>query len=90
MQLISQSAVAAPQFSFRLASDNSELYLGGMRSSDFVAGTTEFYPVSTQSYWVIPGSVNLAGVPVLQKLSCIIDTGTSVVVVRSTLHSILR
>lgn len=81
---MTQAKVTASQFSFKLAAVGSELYLGGLNSALFVAGSTIWYPVTSQSYWVIPGTANVAGQPVtaVGTFSAIIDTGTSVVVVR--------
>lgn len=66
-------------FSFRLNEPGSELFLGGMNPRSFVAGTTEWYPVSSQSYWVIPGVANVNGKASGLAFSAIIDTGTTLV-----------
>ncbi|ORY89618.1 aspartic peptidase domain-containing protein [Leucosporidium creatinivorum] len=80
--LMTQSAVSVGQFSFFLASTNSELYLGGMNSELYTAGSTVFYPVTSQSYWLLSASANVGSTAVstLGTFSAIIDTGTSVIV----------
>lgn len=85
---MTQSAVSVGQFSFFLASTNSELYLGGMNSALYSAGSTVFYPVTSQSYWLLSASANVGttAISTLGTFSAIIDTGTSVIVV-STVSS---
>ena len=83
VQLIAQKSIARPQFSFKLALDTpSELFLGGMRQGDFLPNTTEWTPVSSKTYWVIPARATLGGEVVVGGIQAIIDTGTTVVVVR--------
>lgn len=86
LQLMTQGKVLTSQFSFKLASIGSELFLGGLNTALFVAGSTVWYPVSSQSYWIIPATANVAGqtVTAIGTFGAIIDTGTSVVVVRSS------
>lgn len=83
-QLIKDGAVAKSQFSFKLGASGPELFLGGMNPSLYVSGTTSWYPVTSQAYWTISATANVAGTPVsaLGSFNAIIDTGTSVVVVR--------
>ncbi|KAL8292876.1 hypothetical protein RQP46_000570 [Phenoliferia psychrophenolica] len=80
--LIAQQTTAGSQFSFKLASANSELFLGGMNPSLFKAGSTSWAAVTSQTYWIIDAKTSLSSVPVatLGSFSAIIDTGTSVVV----------
>lgn len=83
-QLVAQNKVVSPMFSFRLNAPGSELFLGGMNPKSFVPGTTEWYPVSSQSYWVIPGVANVNGKSSGLSFSAIIDTGTTVIVIPTT------
>lgn len=80
---MTQSKLATSQFSFSL-STTPELFLGGMNPSQFVAGTTVWYPVTAQSYWIIGGNANVNGNAAVRGIGCIIDTGTSVIVVSSS------
>ena len=83
---MTQSKLARSQFSFSL-SNTAELFLGGMNPSLFVAGSTVWYPVTAQSYWIINGNAHVNGKTALAGRGCIIDTGTSVIVVSSVLVS---
>ncbi|GAA5961713.1 hypothetical protein JCM21900_000642 [Sporobolomyces salmonicolor] len=80
--LVSESKTASSQFSFYLAASGSELYLGGMDESKYTAGSTVFYPVTSQSYWLLATQANVGGsaVSALGTFSAIVDTGTSVIV----------
>ncbi|GAA6005907.1 hypothetical protein JCM10207_007270 [Rhodosporidiobolus poonsookiae] len=80
--LMAENKVAASQFSFLLAESGSELYLGGMNPAHYVAGSTKWYPVSSQSYWLLSTQANVAGAAVssIGTFNSIIDTGTSVIV----------
>lgn len=81
--LVSQNKVASSKFSFHLADSASELYLGGMNSALFKAGSTKAYPVVSQSYWLLATKANVGGSPVaaVGQFNAIVDTGTSVIVV---------
>lgn len=84
--LWNEGKVAANQFSFRLSSGNaapSELYLGGMNPAHYVAGTTQWAPVTSQSYWVVTGATAVNGKPVsaVNNFNAIIDTGTTLIVI---------
>lgn len=61
------------------------MFLGGMNSALFKPSTTTFYPVTSQSYWLLSGraNVNEQQVDSLGSFSAIIDTGTSVVIAPS-------
>ncbi|GAA5909327.1 uncharacterized protein JCM6883_005843 [Sporobolomyces salmoneus] len=80
--LTKQAKLVANQFSFYLASVGSRLYLGGLDSSMFKAGTTKYYPVTNAGYWLLDAKVNVEGTQVgsVGTFSAIIDTGTSVIV----------
>lgn len=78
---MNQAQVTASQFSFKLSMTASELFLGGLNSAQYIAGSTVWYPVVQKGYWMIKGNAMVGTTTVLGGLSCIIDTGTSVVVV---------
>ncbi|GAA5952922.1 hypothetical protein JCM8115_002384 [Rhodotorula mucilaginosa] len=61
----------------------SELYLGGLNSAKYVAGTTGYTPVISQTYWAINTNVAVNGQAVsgLGTLAAIADTGTTLIVV---------
>ncbi|GAA6059653.1 hypothetical protein JCM10212_004156 [Sporobolomyces blumeae] len=82
MTLISQGKVAAPAFSFKLASSGSELYLGGMNSAKYVSGSTSYTPLVSKDYWSIQAStyVNGNAVSSLGTFSAIVDSGTTLIV----------
>lgn len=88
---MTQGAVASGQFSFYLASQNSELYLGGKNPALYRAGTTVSYPVTSQSYWLLSARANVGASTIgsLGSFQAIIDTGTSVIVVRFLLSLFL-
>ena len=81
--LVSQGRVAKSQFSTYLASSGSELFLGGMNSAHFAAGSTHWYSVISQGYWTLAAkaAVNNKVVSSLGTFSALVDTGTSVIVV---------
>ncbi|PRQ76535.1 aspartic protease [Rhodotorula toruloides] len=83
--LVAQDKVSTPQFSFYLADSGSELYLGGLNSALYQAGSTKWYPVTSQSYWLLASQANVGGKAVssVGTFNAIIDTGTSVIVVSS-------
>ncbi|BGO92388.1 hypothetical protein NBRC10512_005073 [Rhodotorula toruloides] len=80
--LVAQDKVSALQFSFYLANSGSELYLGGLNSALYQAGSTKWYPVTSQSYWLLASQANVGGnaVSSVGTFNAIIDTGTSVIV----------
>ncbi|GAA5961250.1 hypothetical protein JCM8115_001522 [Rhodotorula mucilaginosa] len=80
--LVSQGRVAKSQFSTYLASSGSELFLGGMNSAHFAAGSTHWYSVISQGYWTLAAkaAVNNKVVSSLGTFSALVDTGTSVIV----------
>ncbi|KAI5478796.1 hypothetical protein MNV49_004622 [Pseudohyphozyma bogoriensis] len=77
IQLVSQNTVAQPQFSFKLDSSGSELFLGGMNPSLYVSWTTEWTGVTSQSYWVVKASASANGNAAVSGFNAIIDSGTS-------------
>ncbi|GAA5824270.1 hypothetical protein JCM3770_004381, partial [Rhodotorula araucariae] len=80
--LVSQNKVANSQFSFYLAEEGSELFLGGMNKALYKAGSTHAYPVVSQSYWLLATKANVGGTVVssVGTFNSIVDTGTSVIV----------
>lgn len=86
--LVDEGRVSSAMFSFRLATRNygpSELYLGGMNSNLYIAGSTTWAPLLARSYWVVAGqaAVNGAVVSSVGTFNAVIDTGTTIIVVRS-------
>lgn len=76
---MTESKVAAAQFSFKLATP-AELFLGGLNSALYMVASTVWYPVTTKAYWMITGAATVNGAVAVDSIDCIIDTGTSVVV----------
>ncbi|CED82068.1 aspartic protease [Phaffia rhodozyma] len=78
--LINQGTVTSPVFSFRLATTNSELYLGGINSAHYTGAIT-YTPVTQKAYWTIAlGGVSVNGAAINPSVSsAIIDTGTTLV-----------
>ncbi|BGP53284.1 hypothetical protein JCM8202v2_000843 [Rhodotorula sphaerocarpa] len=79
--LVDEGHVAAPVFSFRLSAQSgvSELYLGGLDSSKYVAGTTQWTPVIDKAYWATRAQILVNGQAVGQ-LNALIDSGTSLII----------
>lgn len=77
---MTSNEVAAPQFSFRLASSasgqSSELYLGGANSALYT-GELEWHDVESQSFWTLKGDVAVNGTTPIKQTYLIIDTGQS-------------
>ncbi|GAA6041674.1 hypothetical protein JCM8097_003078 [Rhodosporidiobolus ruineniae] len=80
--LVAQGKLSSPMFSFKLSSTSvgpSELFLGGMNPQYYVAGTTQWTPVTYQAYWSVNAQVQVNGNAVSTPLtSFIVDTGTTV------------
>lgn len=76
--------MAANQFSFKISTGASELYLGGMNGNLYQSGSTSWYALSAQNYWLINAGAYLNGTVIssagLDSFGAIIDTGTSVIV----------
>lgn len=78
--LMTDGAVAKPQFSFSLNSGSgSELYLGGANSKKY-QGDVEWHDVLSESYWVLEGDAFVDNNKANEDFYAIIDTGTTVVV----------
>lgn len=58
--LVAQNKVPSAQFSFKLGTTGSELYLGGANAADYT-GSIEWHALSSSSYWVIVGAVTVGG-----------------------------
>jgi hypothetical protein len=86
--MVAQGKVSSPVFSFKLSSTSvgkSELFLGGTNPAYYDASTLAYYPVSAQAYWSLAGTVNVNGVAVssLGSQNLIIDSGTTLIIVRT-------
>ncbi|KAF8267788.1 acid protease [Lactarius quietus] len=79
--LVAQDQVAEPVFSFYLAENGSEVYLGGTNSKHYKGEFTNV-PVTDQSYWQTTlGGISIGGHSVrLNETRAIIDTGTSLII----------
>ena len=58
--LVAQNKVPSAQFSFKLGTTGSELYLGGANAAAYT-GPMEWHTLSSSSYWVIVGAVTVGG-----------------------------
>ncbi|KAI1785665.1 acid protease [Ganoderma leucocontextum] len=75
---MAQGQVSSGVFSFKLASEGSELFLGGKNSSLYT-GALEFHSVSEAAYWQIGGGSAAAnGVVAGSGFEAVIDTGTTI------------
>ncbi|KAH8101206.1 acid protease [Cristinia sonorae] len=76
---VSQGAVPANVFAFKLGSSDSSLYLGGTDTSLY-SGDIEFHPVdSSGGFWQATGaSAEVNGEPVVSNFATIIDSGTTI------------
>ncbi|KAF8509470.1 acid protease [Hysterangium stoloniferum] len=75
-----QGAVSQNEFSFKLASSDSSLFLGGRNSSLFT-GSPEFYAVSSATgYWQIGKAAAFVGSKsVVSNFETVIDSGTTII-----------
>jgi len=73
-----QGAVSQSVFGFKLASQASELFLGGTNNKLFT-GDLEFHKVdSSAGFWQVPGaSVKVNGQTAADSFETIIDSGTT-------------
>ncbi|GAA5971359.1 hypothetical protein JCM11641_008322 [Rhodosporidiobolus odoratus] len=90
--LVSRGKLSSAMFSFKLSSTSvgkSELYLGGMNPSYYVAGTTQWAPVISQAYWTVAGQTQVNGATVgsTGTFNAIIDTGTTIIVAPTSFAS---
>lgn len=78
--LIQGGGLDAGQFSFFLASDGSELYLGGADADKF-SGDLNWNAVTEQGYWQIAlDSFTVGSEAAVSGLSVIVDSGTTLIV----------
>lgn len=78
--LVAQGGATAPQFSFKLAANESELFLGGS-NSDLFTGEFTTLNVTQQGFWQVTlDSVGAGGQQALSNVQAVIDTGTSLIV----------
>ncbi|KAI9454064.1 acid protease [Lactarius psammicola] len=78
--LISQGKVDQQVFSFYLAKQGSELYIGGTNPSHY-SGDLTYVPVTTEGYWQVNfDGVGVNGTQVKQGASAIVDTGTTMII----------
>jgi len=76
----SQGAVQSNQFSFYLADENSELYLGGTNSDHYTGDFENYDVVKDKGYWTLgDASVSVNGQNVVTGAKTIIDSGTSII-----------
>ncbi|KAI9442983.1 acid protease [Lactarius indigo] len=77
--LIAQGEVDQQIFSFYLAQQGSELYIGGTNPSHY-SGNFTYVPVTTEGYWQVDfDGVWVNGTQVKQNASTIVDTGTTLI-----------
>ncbi|KAG9077678.1 Type I transmembrane sorting receptor [Ceratobasidium sp. 370] len=76
--LISQNAVNSSVFSMYLASNGSELYLGGTNSALYTGDIT-YSDLTSKTYWLTNGSSSVDGI-VAYNGAMIIDSGTTLIV----------
>ncbi|WAR55385.1 hypothetical protein PtB15_6B126 [Puccinia triticina] len=74
-----QGLIPSQTFSFKLANEGGELYLGGVNPSRFI-GQLESHPVIRKAYWQIGnGSVDVNGINISKNAQMIIDSGTTII-----------
>ncbi|RPD62876.1 protease [Lentinus tigrinus ALCF2SS1-6] len=74
---LNQNAAKEGAFAFKLASNGSELFIGGTNPELF-SGEIEYHPIVSQKYWQIGnGSVSVNGTSVSSGLKTIVDSGTT-------------
>ncbi|XP_006459904.1 hypothetical protein AGABI2DRAFT_149875 [Agaricus bisporus var. bisporus H97] len=78
--LVAQGGADAPQFGFKLSTQGSELFLGGVNNNSFTGEFTNI-DITQQGFWQIPlDSVNTGGSSAVQNVQAAIDTGTTLIV----------
>lgn len=78
--LVAQGSVDQQTFSFYLAEQGSELYIGGTNPSHY-SGDFTYVPVTTKGYWQVNfDGVWVDGTQVKQSASAIVDTGTTLII----------
>ncbi|KAG9083954.1 Type I transmembrane sorting receptor [Ceratobasidium sp. UAMH 11750] len=76
--LVSHNAVNSPVFSMYLASNDSELYLGGTNSALYTGDIT-YSDLASKTYWLTNGSASVDGTEAYNG-AMIIDSGTTLIV----------
>ncbi|KAI0292193.1 acid protease [Multifurca ochricompacta] len=78
--LVAQGQVDQQIFSFYLAEQDSELYIGGTNPKHY-SGDFTYVPVTKEGYWQVDfGGVSVDGSQVKQGASSIVDTGTTLII----------
>lgn len=78
--LVSAGQTDSPVFAMKLASSGSELTLGGL-NSELYSGDITYVPVSQEGYWQTNfDALNVGGQGVVSTTSCIVDSGTTLVI----------
>jgi len=78
--LVANGAVKDSSFSFKLADNGSELFIGGANTALY-SGDFAYAPVVQQGYWQVNAdSATVGGKKVFDKTLSIIDTGTTLIV----------
>ncbi|PVF96166.1 acid protease [Serendipita vermifera] len=78
--LVSQGQTDEPIFAMKLTTQSSELTLGGV-SNELFTGEITYVPVTQEGYWQIEfDALNANGNHAVSSTSCIVDSGTSLVI----------
>lgn len=77
--LVAQGQTDASVFGFKLATEGSELFIGGFNNALYT-GDFVFTPVTEQGYWQVNmDSLTVNGKDAVSGVAAIIDTGSSLV-----------
>ena len=75
--LVENNQTSQPIFSFNLASNGSELFIGGVDPDKFT-GEISHVPVTQVGFWQLDvDSLNVKGKEIAKNVSAIVDTGTT-------------
>lgn len=78
--LISEGKTTKGVFEFKLSSSGAQLYIGGTDSSKH-SGSFTYADITHEGYWQVElDSISVDGSEVIDSSSCIIDTGTTLLV----------
>lgn len=78
--LVQNNALAQPMFAFKLAEQDSELFIGGTNTALYT-GNFSYTNVTEQGYWQVNlDAVSANGTPAVNNLSAIIDSGTTLII----------
>ncbi|KAK0490644.1 acid protease [Armillaria novae-zelandiae] len=78
--LVSQGVTTSPEFAFELSTSGAELFLGGVNQNKYTGSFTTSRVSSTGFWQINMDSANIGGKAVVESLSAIIDTGTTLIV----------